>query len=418
MDSQLTQPPLAPPPDALPPPIPPAEGLPPDPPPASKFTLASVKSLFRRASIAMRREFQNFKDVWRRLTAGMEIEDMWTQFKTEAAASSRLYGQDVDWKALKKQKSWKKPWEIVADLSAGVLKKLSPPRRLLLLASVVLAIFAIVGVQFLLFTRGVEFLLAFAGVLILLFLVLADHVTMKRDIEIASEIQRWLVPRRAPVTPGVDIAFATRAAKTVAGDYYDAFRRPSDGPLLVTVADVSGKGIPAAMLMASFQASLRALAGVPCSLAVLTAGLNRQVCSNTQNGRFTTAFLAELDPATGDVVYLCAGHNPPILRRKDGTIERLESDCIPLGIELNQIYDSGRTRIEPGDLLVIYTDGVTEAWDESGRDYGEERLLASIETTHDERAAFTLASIMRSVDDFVGLAPQHDDITCMVIRRV
>jgi hypothetical protein len=116
--------------------------------------------------------------------------------------------------------------------------------------------FSVIGVSFLFITREVELLAAFIGMLILVAMVLGDHVSMKRDIEIAREIQRWLVPRVPPDVPGVDIAFATRPANTVAGDYYDAFRRPGDGPLLIAVADVSGKSVPAAMLMANFQASL------------------------------------------------------------------------------------------------------------------------------------------------------------------
>ena len=197
----------------------------------------------------------------------MEIQDLWSQFKSEAHASSRLYEQDVDWHAVQAQKSWKQPFKIFGALSVGILRKLSPPRRVFLLFNLILAILSVVGVSFLFITREVELLAAFIGMLILVVMVLGDHVTMKRDIEIAREIQRWLVPRVPPDVPGVDIAFATRPANTVAGDYYDAFRRPGDGPLLIAVADVSGKSVPAAMLMANFQASLRALAGAPSTLS-------------------------------------------------------------------------------------------------------------------------------------------------------
>ena len=199
-----------------------------------------------------------------------------------------------------------------------------------MLLTILLAILAITNFHFLILTQEIEFIAAFGGLLILLILVIGDHISMKRDIEIAREIQRWLVPRKAPDVPGVDIAFATRAAKTIGGDYYDAFRRATDGPLLIAVADVSGKSVPAAMLMATFQASLRALAGSSSSLSELAGGLNRQVCANSINGRFTTAFIAELDPLTGNLNYVSAGHNPPILRREDGTVERLDSENIPL----------------------------------------------------------------------------------------
>jgi sigma-B regulation protein RsbU (phosphoserine phosphatase) len=201
------------------------------------------------------------------------------------------------------------------------------------------------------------------------------------------------------------------------GDYYDAFLRTNDGPLLIAVADVAGKSVPAAMLMATFQASLRALASASGSLSDLVGGLNRQVYANSQNGRFTTAFLAELNPATGELSYLCAGHNPPILRRESGEFERLKSDNIPLGIELKESYKTGTTRLEPLDLLVIYTDGVTEARNEDRDGFGEKRLLAVVEIAAQERSASTLSNIMRALDEFVGAAPQHDDITCMVVRR-
>ena len=358
------------------------------------------------------------KDGWRQLTAGMETADLWMQFKAEAHASSSLYKRDVDWHAVHSQQAWKQPFKIFAALFAGILRKLSPARRVLLVFSLLLALLSVLGFEFLLITTKVEFLVAFAGILILLIMVLGDHVAMKRDIEIAREIQRWLVPRVPPEVPGIDMAFATRPANTVAGDYYDAFRRAADGPLLIAVADVSGKSVPAAMLMANFQASLRALAGAPSSLSQLVTDLNRLACGNNLNGRrFTTAFLAELNPATGELSYLSAGHNPPMLVRQDGTIERLNSESMPLGIELTEKFVAGKTTLELDDLLVIYTDGVTEAQNERAEQFGEARLLALLQPRIKERAAITLSGIMKHLDEFVGVAPQYDDITCLVVSR-
>jgi phosphoserine phosphatase RsbU/P len=378
---------------------------------------AKIKNSLYGLRALTRRAWWHSQDGWRRLTAGLEIEELWTQFKAEAGESSRLYKQDVGERAGQYQRSWKQPFKIFGTLFWSILKKLSPARRLFLLLTMILAFLSVIGFHFLVFTQEIEFILAFGGLLILLALVLGDHISMKRDIEIAREIQRWLVPRRAPEVPGIDVAFATRPAKTIGGDYYDAFRRATDGPLLIAVADVSGKSVPAAMLMATFQASLRALASAKGSLSDLVAGLNRQVCANSQAGRFTTAFLAELDPATGDLSYLCAGHNPPILKREDGSFERLRSDNIPLGIELKEDYKTGFTRLEPHDLLVIYTDGVTEARNEERSEFGEARLLSIIQVAGGERSALTLSNIMRNLDGFVGAAPQHDDITCMIVRR-
>jgi sigma-B regulation protein RsbU (phosphoserine phosphatase) len=379
--------------------------------------LDKLKQSARHAKSAIRRGVWRSQDGWRRLTAGMELDDLWSQFKSEAEASARPFKQEVDRRA-DREKSWKQPFKIIAAIFSSILKKLSPPRRVFLLITLILAVCSVVGLEFLVFTREVELLLAFLGLLLLLVMVLGDHISMKRDIEIAREIQRWLVPRVPPEVAGVDMAFATRPAKMVAGDYYDAFRRAIDGPLLIAVADVAGKSVPAAMLMATFQASLRALAGSRGSLSDLVAGLNRQACSNNMNGRrFTTAFLAELDPVTGGLNYLCAGHNPPILKHSDGTIERLKSESIPLGIEINEKYETGRTVLGLGDVLIIYTDGVTEARDEDGEEFGEARLLALAAEPFEERAAMTLSTIMRKLDEFVGGAPQHDDITCLVVRR-
>jgi sigma-B regulation protein RsbU (phosphoserine phosphatase) len=379
--------------------------------------LDKVKQSARHAKSAIRRGVWRSQDGWRRLTAGMELDDLWSQFKSEAQASARPFKQEVDRRA-DQEKSWKQPFKIFAAIFSSILKKLSPPRRVFLLITLILAIFSVVGLEFLFFTREVELLLAFIGLLLLLVMVLGDHISMKRDIEIAREIQRWLVPRVPPEVAGVDMAFATRPAKMVAGDYYDAFRRAVDGPLLIAVADVAGKSVPAAMLMATFQASLRALAGSRGSLSDLVAGLNRQACSNNMNGRrFTTAFLAELDPVTGGLNYLCAGHNPPMLKHSDGTIERLKSEIIKLCIEINEKYETGRTVLGVGDVLIIYTDGVTEARDEDGEEFGEARLLALAAEPCEERAAMTLSSIMRKLDEFVDGAPQHDDITCLVVRR-
>jgi phosphoserine phosphatase RsbU/P len=369
------------------------------------------------ARTSSRRAWGYIQEAWIRLTSGMEIEELWAQFKSETTESSKLYKQEVIQHAGWRERSWKRPFKVFGRLCWNILKKLSPARRLFLLLNVSLGTLAIFGFHFLIFTRTIEFALAFLGVLILLVLVLGDHISMKRDIEIAHEIQRWLLPRRAPDVAGIDIAFTTRPAQTIGGDYYDAFQRSGRGPLLIAVADVAGKSVPAAMLMATSQASLRALASSRHSLSELVGGLNRQMCSNCNTGRFTTAFIAELDPTTGALHYLCAGHNPPILRRANGSVERLKSDNIPLGIELAEIYQVGVSDLAPDDVLLIYTDGVTEARNRGRQQFGEDRLIAILKNSGEQRAAMTLADLLRSLAEFVGNAPQHDDITCMVVRR-
>jgi sigma-B regulation protein RsbU (phosphoserine phosphatase) len=385
----------------------------------AEATRERARQKYRAMQTELRRTRWQVRDSWYHLTNGLELNELWSQFKHEAHVSTRLYKQDAGLRDLPAERSWKKPFRIAAALFVAILAKLSPARRVFLLATMIVAIMAAVGFEFLFITKQVEFVVAFGGLLLLLLLVLGDHVTMKRDIEIAREIQRLLVPRVAPEIPGVDMAFSMRPANMVGGDYYDAFRRENDGPLLLAVADVAGKSVPAAMMMANFQASLRALAGSRSSLSELVTDLNRLVCANNLSGRrFTTAFLAELNPATGRLAYLCAGHNPPILLRGNGEVERLQSESMPLGIELTEKYAAGETVMASDDALVIYTDGITEALSVRREPFGEARLIAAVQPRlPEERASVTLARILNKLDEFTGRADQHDDITCLVVSR-
>jgi sigma-B regulation protein RsbU (phosphoserine phosphatase) len=244
---------------------------------------------------------------------------------------------------------------------------------------------------------------------------------MKRDLQIAREIQTWLLPGAPPQIPGLAIAYATRPANTVAGDYYDVFPRPGrtteENRVVLAVADVAGKSIPAAMLMATFQASLKTLSTAHVALPELAANVNRYACGNSQGGlRFTTAFLAEYDPIHRTLDYINAGHNTPILRRASGQIERLDVGGLPFGILPETKYDSATVTLAPGDWLVIFTDGLVEAENAHQDDYGEARLLAAIESGKSVEPAEMLKRLMAEVDLFVGNTPQHDDVTCLLLK--
>jgi sigma-B regulation protein RsbU (phosphoserine phosphatase) len=207
----------------------------------------------------------------------------------------------------------------------------------------------------------------------------------------------------------------------VAGDYYDVFPRPSSkatgGTFLIAIADVAGKSVPAAMLMATFQASLKTLSAVSGSLTELVSRMNIYACSNSQNGRrFTTTFLAEYDPASRSLTYVNAGHNAPILRRQTGAIERLQTGGIPLGIEENAPYESGAVTLQSGDWLVIFTDGVVEAENGRAEEYGEPRLQTLLNANTAVPPAALLSAVMSDLDHFVGTAPQHDDVTLMLLK--
>lgn len=364
---------------------------------------------------------------WARVTEGFELEQLWGQFLSEAKASYGLYSRDVDWDEIKREpKKWKRPYLAAWALFQAMLMKLSPARRVLLLIAVILLIFQ-PDIQW----GKHEFAIRLGGIgtlilFLLLALELADRVTMKRDLEIAREIQQWLVPDKAPAVPGFDIAFAMRPQNTVAGDYYDAFLRPlpdasGTQPLLIVVADVAGKSVPAALLMATFQASLRALSSTAAPLEAVVAGLDRYARAHSLDGRrFTTAFLAQINPQTREMRYTNAGHNDPILRRASGQIERLPTGGPPFGLPLfsesEVTHESASVQLEPGDLLFIFTDGLVEAEDDRGQEFGESRLIRCIQSALLQSAAGMLERVMTEVSTFVGDARQRDDITCMVLR--
>jgi phosphoserine phosphatase RsbU/P len=367
------------------------------------------------------------KQFWRRTTDGLELNQLWNQFRIDTRTSYRLYSRGIDY-TCRKGVNEGRHWQAVStQLFWAILEKLSPARRVLLLFAFLLLLFTPElswttkeG------TRRIGVDLQFWGGLLmflLLMLEVADRVVMKRDLEIAREIQMWLLPVHPPPVPGVDIVFSTRPANTVAGDYYDVFVRPArtsaNPSYLVAVADVAGKSIPAALLMATFQASLRTLANTPSSLVELVAGMNHYACSNSQSGlRFITAFLAEYEPATRTLTYINAGHNQPLLRRTSGLIERLDMGGLPFGIKADAIYQAGAVTLETGDWLVVFTDGVVEAVNEADTEYGEERLISIVNAGADTSPANLFSRTMADLDLFVGNAPQHDDITCLLIKCV
>jgi len=195
------------------------------------------------------------------------------------------------------------------------------------------------------------------------------------------------------------------------------FPRPGSESYLIAIADVAGKSVPAAMLMATFQASLKTLASTAGSLTELVGRMNNYACSNSQNGRrFTTAFIAEFKPASRKLTYVNAGHNAPIVRRRTGAVEHLRTGGVPLGISDGLSYEAGSVRLENGDWLVIFTDGVTEAENASAEEYGEARLLTMVHTNAAATPAGLLNAILSDLDRFVGDAPQHDDVTLMLMR--
>jgi phosphoserine phosphatase RsbU/P len=370
------------------------------------------------------------ESFWLRVSAGMRLNELWDQLRSDARSTYRLYAREVDAARPAGTPRQKHFVHVAKQFFWAILEKLTPARRILLLVALVLLVLPqaeMVG------NPGQHWEFRFEAHLLggllmfgLLILELTDRVVMKRDLQIAKEIQAWLLPARPPQVPGLEIAFATRPANTVAGDYYDVFpRRTSDGSapgaagetFLIAVADVAGKSVPAAMLMATIQASLRALSTTPGPVTELVARMNRYACSNSQNGRrFTTTFIAEYDPASHVLQYVNAGHNPPVLRRRLGTTEELSAGGLPLGVMEDARYELGTVSLEPGDLLAAYTDGLVEAENARTEEYGEARFLSLLQTMAAAPANVILGSVLIDIDRFVGTAPQHDDVTLMLLK--
>lgn len=363
------------------------------------------------------------RQFWQRVSEGRQLDELWSQFTADARASYGFYGKDVDWEEIQKQPRWCRPFYIAKDIFWAMLMKMTPARRVLLLIALVMLLLSGTAFTYQTGHTTVAFELKFELFAALIFLLLlslelADKITMKRDLEIAREIQTWLVPSAPPEVAGADIAFATRPQNSVAGDYYDAFypdeRRDR---LVMVVADVAGKSVPAALLMATLQASLRTIAGEGVPVAELVTRLNRYASAYSLDGRrFTTAVVCDYDPATRRLTYVNAGHNPPILRHANGTCEALEVGGLPLGIKLGAEYQTATLELRPGDALIFFTDGVVEAFNESGEEFGNSRWQGAIRGLPDWSAQETLQFLMRRVDEFVGATRQSDDITCLVFR--
>ncbi len=172
------------------------------------------------------------------------------------------------------------------------------------------------------------------------------------------------------------------------------------------------------LVMASFQASLKALCTTPAPLAELVNGMNRYACTNSQGGRrFTTAFLAEFAPARRTLTYINAGHNVPLLRRAAGSIERLETGGLPLGIQSDAKYQSATVTLQPGDWIIIFTDGLVEATNDRNEEYGEQRVIATLNAGCSSTPSQMISQIMVGLDIFVGNnLPLADDVTCMLVK--
>lgn len=253
-----------------------------------------------------------------------------------------------------------------------------------------------------------------------------ERKKMEQELALAATIQQNLFPAKLPKLPGYDLAARNRPARTCGGDYYDALAFTSGEGIpyhLICVADVSGKGLPASLLMSNMQATMRALLGRIPSLTELASHTNELLHATTPSNKYITAILVELDFATGQGRYVNAGHTDCLLLRASGEAEWLKSTGTPLGLMdpsiVNMVtpYKECSFELQPGDLLALFSDGVTEAQDEAENEFGEERTADFIRPLANEPADTIVNKVFDEIDRFAGTAPQFDDITLFVIKR-
>jgi phosphoserine phosphatase RsbU/P len=282
--------------------------------------------------------------------------------------------------------------------------------------------FVRIGIPGPLFSDGtLALLIGFLLMNLLVLLEVADRLSLKRDLEVAREIQQAMLPDGMWSAPGVEAFGLTKPANTVGGDFYDILPRP-DGRVIVALGDVAGKASPAALLMALLLAMMRTLVDEGLTIADLVSRLNLQVRRHAPPSRFITLFVASYDPRTGDLQYVNAGQTPPLLRRRDGTIERLATGGIALGMFEGARYSAETIRLQPGDALVMYSDGITEAEDPTGVPFDEaglERTLALYPGTFPEATA---ASVGQAIFDAVERHRRDsrlaDDLSVLVLSRL
>jgi len=241
---------------------------------------------------------------------------------------------------------------------------------------------------------------------------------LEDELKIAREIQQGLLPDKLPSIRGFEIAGINIPSFQVGGDYYDVIEH-SDHDYVVAIGDVSGKGTPAALLMAGVQAVLRTIAPLNLPLPVATSRMNDLICMNTHGGKFITFFWGILETASRQFRYVNAGHNPPMLVRKNGTVEKLEDGGLILGIIKGiSAYQEGRCSLEPGDVLLMYTDGVSEAMNPESIDFTEEELEKVAKAARNSSAKEVIIKIQQALDSHTKGSPQSDDITMLVLKAV
>jgi phosphoserine phosphatase RsbU/P len=357
---------------------------------------------------------------FREYTDGLNPRDVRRLFNRDAAQAYDVLTREHSLEA--EPKKGLKRFLFRAKLAfLGLSYKLTPARRLLFAGSLLAFIIGLTGNNTFSSKRIIIefspfwFAVSLGGMIFLLALELVDRVRVRDELQIARELQSELMPHDLPALPGYGFAHSYRTANEVGGDYYDIMAL-SDGRLALVVGDASGHGMAAGLVMAIANATLKTALDQDPSPDRVLALLNRTLCRTGTNRTFMSVFFAVLEPSTGEMEYVSAGHPFPLLRHANGRIEELGNGGFPLGMRDPLPLVTRRVTLEPGDLLVLYTDGLPEAVDSLGKTaFGYERIRAALELGGSPQEVHD--AILRAFDRHVGDEPLRDDLTLEVIAR-
>jgi phosphoserine phosphatase RsbU/P len=379
------------------------------------------------------KQSRRLNDFVETYTKDLKAEDLQRLFTRDARDAYQFFARHIDF-----SQAAHLPWHKRALTNARLFflaftMKLSPARRVVYAVSL---LFTLIGVINLMRLRvaaaGIghvtvlfpglsipsglgTLLLAFGLMNLLVLLEVADRLSLKNDLEIAREIQQAMLPSGVYSAPGVETIGISRPANTVGGDFYDILPL-GDGRLVVAVGDVSGKGSPAALLMALLLAILRTLVDERLEPADLMTRLNVQICRHAPGSRFITLFYGVYQPATGDLTYVNAGHMPPVIIRATGAGERLTDGGIALGMFDGSTYAAGHAMLAPGDLLAVYSDGITEAESPAGRPFDDVGLETALKANRRGSLSAIGTAVVAAVERHTDDTKFADDLTILLLR--
>lgn len=377
------------------------------------------------------------RELFDTYTRDFSPDDLHRLFTHDTRDAYRFFTRGLDDDRFGGLPLWKRVPLRVREIFVAFTLKLPPARRALYIGALLIALVGIVklfrgfgavevplGVPFIqiallmpMWADGTfALLVSLLIVNLLVLLEVADRLSLKGELEVAREIQLAMLPSGTYSVGDIEICGFTRPANTVGGDFYDVLPL-RDGRLVLTVGDVAGKGSPAALLMALLLAVMRTLVDEELEAQALVERLNVQICRHSPASRFITLFYAEYAPPTGAITYVNAGQNPPLVRRRDGRYERLGSTGVALGMFDHSTFGAVGTVLHPGELLVLYSDGITEAEDPAGRPFEEAGLELVIERYADLGPADIGARVLQAVEDHAKGSRFTDDLTILILKR-